>query len=43
MEFKKIKSIDDINELQIRQQAQIVKEMVELLPQKLDKMSASLK
>lgn len=43
MAFKKFQRLEDIGNDQMQQQIQIVHEMVELLPQKLDKMSAGLR
>ena len=43
MAFKKYSSVDDIPEEPIRQQLAIIKDMIQLLPAKLDKMSAYLR
>lgn len=40
--FKKINSVSEVESEQMRHQIEIVQDMVSLLPQKLDKMSASL-
>jgi len=41
--WKKIKGVDEVESKQMRDQINIVTEMIELLPQKLDKMSAALR
>jgi len=40
--FKKINTVSEVESEQMRHQIEIVQDMVSLLPQKLDKMSASL-
>ena len=41
--YKQLKSVSDIDNQQMQQQIEIIREMIQLLPAKLDKMSAQLR
>lgn len=43
MAYKGMKSVNEIENPQMRQQIEITQEMIQLLPSKLDKMSAQLR